>query len=235
MYGEHKIPFKFEQEGLRLSVAKEEGRILYRRECLDQTSEKILLLKSGRLLLNPVEPLLTPKELTPYLMIAFSHSLNMAPKTIETVFISFPIEIGVYLLTDGEPHAVDAFSLVPPKFSLYGDPRNGTLCKYWKSEVWAAPPETDSLKQGLMELKVVNPTPGWVEIKRAIFNAYGMKIYYTAQLVAMKAEMRIRSGETAETEFENAPFKKGMLRSREMYVSHKLSMQSSKFVMEAGL
>ena len=52
-----------------------------------------------------------------------------------------------------------------------------------------------------MELTLRNVTSDWVSISKAVFSAYGMKLYY-ADDVFMKARMDIRSKSTAETSFE---------------------------------
>ena len=52
-----------------------------------------------------------------------------------------------------------------------------------------------------MELTLRNNTSDWASISKAVFSAYGMKLYYDAD-VFMKARMDIRSKSTADTSFE---------------------------------
>lgn len=235
MYGCYDIPFNLEREDFLLAVDKADGQFIYRRECLDSKTEHILMLDQGQILVNPIEPLQMPKEFSPYLQIVLQRKLWVPPKASKAVFLKFPIEIGVYIASAEDNKLLDCFTFVKPKLTLYGDPRNGFLCKYWKSEVFPAVPETDPLKEGVIELKLTNQSTGWVQVNKAIFNAYGMKIYYTDRLVSMKAEMKIRAADTAEVEFEDTPLEAEMTKSFETYVSKKLSIQTTKFIMELGL
>ena len=96
-------------------------------------------------------------------------------------------------------------------------------------------PTVNVLQQGVIELSLTNATTGWVELTQAVFNAYGMKIFYNDRLVAMKASIKLRAGDIAETDFENSPLENGMTHSLEAYTARKLLVTSTKFVMEYGL
>ena len=96
-------------------------------------------------------------------------------------------------------------------------------------------PSRDPLYEGIMELRIANTNTEWVEMNKAVFNAYGMKIYYNESQVSMKAEMKIRTGDIAETDFEDAPLESNMTNALEIYTARKLSVTSPKFVMEFGL
>jgi hypothetical protein len=52
-----------------------------------------------------------------------------------------------------------------------------------------------------MELTLRNTTSEWASISKAVFSAYGMRLYYDAD-VFMRARMDLRSKDTAETGFE---------------------------------
>lgn len=86
-----------------------------------------------------------------------------------------------------------------------------------------------------MEFTVANTNPQWVELTKAAFNAYGMRLYYSDTVASMKASMTLRGGHIAETDFVNAPLKEGMNKSLEVYTVKKLSVTTTKFVMEYGL
>lgn len=86
-----------------------------------------------------------------------------------------------------------------------------------------------------MELIIRNTTSRVMEITMAVFNPYGMKIYYSDDMVSVRAEMKIFSETVAETDFVNSPLKKGMKKSIKLYTARKLPGVSSKFTMEAGL
>ena len=235
MFGQYDIPIRIEQEGITVSVQKEGENILYTRECLGESVEKILVAGSGKLLLNAVEPVNKPTTLPSHLLIEFANTLQVEPKGTMNIFLTFPVEIAVFMPSNEEFEVIDAFTLARQKFTLYGDPINGVICKYWKSSIYTAEPSLNRIEEGLIELAVTNTTTGWVEVTKAVFNAYGMKIFYDAERVSMKANMKLKAGGSAETECMDEPIVEGMTKSIEIYTVRKLSVTKKNFIMEFGL
>ncbi|MFC1819805.1 DUF432 domain-containing protein [Thermodesulfobacteriota bacterium] len=151
------------------------------------------------------------------------------------MFLTFPIEIGIYISSGKDFKRLDSFSLAKPKYTLYGDPWQGLICKHWNSDIFPVAPVADLFQKGIIELKISNNHTSWVEINHVVFNAFGMKIYYDNQKVSMKAKMKITGKGLAETEFIDSPLESGMKKSLEIYVVKKLSLATPKFVMELGL
>ena len=235
MFGEYDIPVNIQKDNLTISVQQEDEGFIYRRICLEEKAEKNLLINKGKIILNPVEPLNKPKSLTTYLLIKLDKTLVLEPKSTKKVFLKFPIEIGVYLSNSQDLQVLDVFTLTKSKFTVYGDPRNGVLCKHWKSDIYASAPSVDPFYEGVMQMRIENANPDCVEITKAVFNAYGMKIYFNNRMAAMKATMNIRSGGIADTGFRDSPVEEGMTNSLEIYTARKLSITSKEFVMEFGL
>ena len=235
MFGSYNIPLKIEEESLVLSFDKEEDLYFYKREHPYGTMEKVLLLDTGKILINPIEPLNTPKDITSNLLIEFERSIVVGPKVTKKIFITFPVEIGIFISGNKNFEVLDVFTLVYQKFTLYGDPRNGLICKYWKSEVYSSIPTKNPIFEGIIELNIINDTLRWIEVNKAVFNAYYMKIYYNDVMVSMKAKMKIIGEEMAETDFINSPLITGLKKSTELYTTKKVSVIGQKFLMEAGI
>lgn len=236
MYGKYDLPFHITQDDLSLSIERRgEKSYQYSRICREESVEKTLVLSKGDLLVHPVEPLNTPKNITPYLLIEFDKKLWLEPKATHKIFLSFPIEIAVLILLNKESKLIDSMSLTASKFTLYGEPNNGVICKYWKSGLHETAPSLNPFQEGLLELTVSNTTRNWEEVGKAVFNAYGMKLHYSPTRVAMKAKMIVDEGRTAETEFQDAAFERGMKKAQESYPARKLSMTTTTFTMENGL
>jgi len=74
-------------------------------------------------------------------------------------------------------------------------------------------------------------------VTQAVFAAYGMKIYYSDDMVAMRANMKIVSKKVAEMDFVNSPLKKGMKRSLELYTSRlrQIPVIAARFLMDEGI
>jgi len=235
MFGLHKVPLRIEKAGISLRVRKEGEVLVYRRECRGEKVEKTLLTSNGKILINPIEPLNTPKEITPYLLIHFEKALLVEPKITTEVFLTFPVEIGIFVSQNEHFEICDIFTIAKQKFTLYGDPRSGVICRYWGSNVHSSIPTGNPFQEGVLQLNIRNTTAKWIEVSKAVFNAYGMKIYYNDKKVSMKAELKLMSKGSAETDSIDSPLEERMKKSLELYTTRKLAITTTKFMMEAGL
>ncbi|MDR7666258.1 DUF432 domain-containing protein [Methanosarcina sp. Z-7115] len=203
MYGYYVPPFSVEKEGISISVENTGEQWIYRRTLGTDEVEKLILGDSKHLIINPVEPLNTPKEITPNLLIEFEKTLLLAGGAKRKIFLTFPIEIGVFISDkdDKNLQLLDVLSLVRQKFTLYGEVSNGVICKHWKSKICSTSPSPSPLQEGVLELTLRNTSSDWASISKVVFSAYGMKLYYDND-VFMKAHMDILNRNTAETSFE---------------------------------
>ncbi|MBC8414636.1 DUF432 domain-containing protein [bacterium] len=238
MYGIYHIPLAFKENGINLTIEKKDGGIQYLRDGGEKKVEKVLLAKDCYVLVNPVEPLHTPKDLTPYLLIEFGKKLVLEPRGSSRIYLKFSAEIGIFAgrseKNTKDFRIIDIVSTDPGKYTLYGDVRTGILCKYYKSDIYMAMPRVVPLMEGIIELHIENKSDRWTEISMAVFNAYLMKIYYNKDKMGMKASMSIIDKDIAETSFSDSPLHKGMKKAVEHYVSRGIIMTSSNFVMEWG-
>ncbi|MBE0521469.1 MAG: DUF432 domain-containing protein [Candidatus Methanoperedenaceae archaeon] len=235
MFGFYEIPLNIEKNGISISVEGEGGSLVYRRESPEGSVKKNILAKGGKLLINPVEPLIKPEELTPYFLVEFSKSVMIEPKAESKIYIKFPVEIGVFIAGERHYDILDCVTLMKQKLTLYGDASNGLICKYWLSDVYNSIPQAEPFHEGVIELNIINTTSRWIELTKAVFNAYGMKIYYGTDRVSMRANLRILGENFAEIDFIDAPIKSGMEKSLEHYTVRRMSVLTTKFVMEMGL
>jgi hypothetical protein len=235
MFGYHDIPLKIKKEGVSIFTKRVGDHLSYKREYTDEKVEKILLTKTDKILINPIEPLHKPKELTPYLLIELEKAIVIEPRAAKKVFLKFPIEMGVFISGQEDFKILDIITLMKQKLTLYGEVRGGIICKYWFSEVYTSIPSLNPIKEGVIELTITNSTPKWHELSKVVFNAYGMKIYYNENNVSMRSHMKIMSGGIAEIDFYDSPIYKEMKKALELYTARKLRIAATKFVMEWGL
>jgi hypothetical protein len=232
MFGTHDIPVEFREGEISVSLHREQDVLIYHRECLGDACDKRMFSKAENILMVPTEPVTQPKAITPYLFIKFDKTLLLEPESTARIYVTFPVEIGVFVSAGGKLQFIDGFTLSQKKFTLYGEPSVGRICRYWSSGVHATIPDVDGLREGIMEVNIQNTDTDWVEVKKAVFNAYGIKIFYGQGMVSMKSNMKLRPGDTAETSFESSPIKAGMTKSAERYALKKISVATGKFVME---
>lgn len=205
----------------------------YHRKMGSEEVEKILL-KNSEIILNPIEPVNLPKSITNYLLIQFEKPIILEPASSIEVFLTFPIEIGVFITKNESFEDVDIFSFLKPKFALYGAPRGGVIARYWHSGVFSKIPKVDPIENGVMKLGIKNLSDSWCEVTKAVFDVYGMKIYYNENLVSSIAELRLHSRRVAETIFVDKPLLNGMMKAIELYIAKKIPILSTKFTMEWG-
>ncbi|MCS7130849.1 MAG: DUF432 domain-containing protein [Archaeoglobaceae archaeon] len=219
---------------LDLKVEAENGFYSYIRKMGDSEVRKIIL-KDAEVCLNPVEPVNLPKNITNYLYIGFKNPVLIAPVSSAEVYTTFPIEIGVIIRRENVYEDIDVFSFVNPKFALYGEPRGGVIGRYWEGEVFGKIPQVDPLREGILKLTILNLSHNWCEVSKAVFDVYGMEIYYNEKVVSSIAEMRIHSKRVADTSFVDEPLLNNMKKSIGLYSAKLLPMLSTKFTMEWGV
>jgi len=205
-------------------VERVNGKLIYEREGLRK------ILPECEIVVNPVEPINLPKNVTRYLEIEFPPIL-LKPNSSETIYLKFPIEIGVFAKHGDKVAVVDVFSYEKPKYTLYGSPRRGVVCRWFFSDVYYYIPEVDRLRHGVMRLDIKNGGD-WVEVGKVVLDCYAMKIYYDS-FASCWAEMKVIGKSTAITDFLDRPIAKGMKKALELYTTRRLMGKS--FTMEWGL
>ncbi len=235
MFGYHDVEgFQAEIGEYRIRTEKVGPFYRYFRENGDRT-EKDLSVEKGRLIINPVEPVNMPKSITNFLQIKFSKPFFVEPKSAIEVYATFPVEIAVFIAAKKSVGIVDIFSLQKPKYTLYGNPRDGIICRYWESDLYSEIPQVDKYREGVIKLRIVNSDDEWIEISNAVFDVYGMKIYYDEEIVYSSASINILSPKVAETRFIEQPLKEKMRKALELYTARRIAVTALKFVMEWGL
>lgn len=235
LYGDKEIPFLTETDDLSIRAEMRDGFLKYTRVCMGEEQNHHLAISRGTVRIHPVEPLHVPKMLTHFLMIAFDTSILIEPNHSKEVFVTFPVEIAVLVLCGDSEEILDVFSVSRTKYTLYGEPHDGVICRYWNSPVSTVKPDCDLSREGVLQLTLKNETNRWIDVSRSIFNGYGMKIYFSDTIITMKAVMRITGKNLAETDFLATPPEPGMQQGTELFAVKKLSMQSRKFLMEGDL
>ena len=236
MYGTYKPPLSFKGKNFYISLKKQDNIWKYRRKIGKEESEKEVVFSKGEVIINPVEPVNLPKEICSYLFVELSKDIIFAPKERIKFYITFPVEIAVIISSGKNFRLLDIFTFVSPKYTLYGNIRTGVICKYWKSDIYTKIPKIDTLKEGVIEVNALNNSSEWIDVKRLVFTAYGMKIYYNKSLVSMRAIVKILGEEIAETSFIDSPLKANMKKSVEIFRTKKIVIPlQEKFIMEEGV
>ncbi len=233
MFGRYTDTFRSEKSDILVETERSGDLLIYRRNCEGRTFERILISETGETIINPVEPVNLPGDITDLLMIEFSPIL-IEPGLARTFYLKFPVEVGVFLEAAKDIEVLDIFGLGTQKYTLYGPPTSGAIARWYRSAVYTEIPEVEPLREGVMELSIQNASREWVEVSHAVFDSVDMKIYYN-DIVATTATMKIVTAHMAETDFIDTPLMPDMARSIELYTARKIPVINRGYLMEWGL
>ena len=63
-FGSFKVPLKISDKNVKISVKVKKSGLVYHREAMGENVDKMLLASTGKIIINPVEPINTPKQIT---------------------------------------------------------------------------------------------------------------------------------------------------------------------------
>ncbi len=236
MFGRYDYPCRYEGDGVSFCIEQDGSLYRYRRSCGDYGTEKILSLTGAELYVHPVEPVNLPKEVTRYLEIEFA-PITVSPESDLTVYLTFPLEIGVILRRNTEYQLLDVFSKALPKYSLYGIPESGVITRYWKSPVSDTLPAPCTGESGVLRLRIRNIGKSWADVGRVVLDATYISLYF-GPFVSMAAEMVVFSRDIAETRVLDEPLQEGMDAAIQIITMNRLRMIAAEtrgFFMEHGV
>lgn len=232
MFGVYQFGAHFNVGTATIGTYRDAGLCIYHRKA-DVEVTKILSAASP-LLVTPVEPVTQPRDITHYLLIELEKSLFLAPESVFTGFLTFPLEIGVYITAKEHVELIDAFTFSAPKYTLYGTPSSGVVCRWWKSSVSKEVPDVSFFTEGVMKVTFQNTVGEWVELRKVVFDAYGMQIFYR-ETACMHSSVRVLSTSMARTSFSETPFAEGMEKAVKLFTVRKIPIVEKDYVMEWGL
>ncbi len=233
-WGPYSCPAEVNLDGIKIRLEERDKGFMYHRNGAGENVEKLVLSKKGKLYLSPVEPVNKPLLLSSHLLIEITAPILVEPHSTRSIFLEFPVEIAVSVgrRETGE-NIIDIFTNGKNKHTLYGNVKDGVICKYWRSDPFSTFPKLNPLEAGVLQLEIQNPGAGWVEVSKTVLSAYGMKIYYGGNLVTLNAVMKIINDNDAETSFIDSPLQPGLTAAAERY-STRLLTQQGKMLMEEG-
>jgi len=233
MYGRYGYSFHYSDDLITLDIKKEGEIYRYTRTQGDETVEKTIISEKGKIIINPVEPLNLPTVVSHHLEIEFE-PIFIEPDGNKSIYLTFPIEIGIFLVAKKDIEVLDIFSFESQKYSLYGSSSEGIITRWARSSITSEAPQIDPLKNGVLHLTILNQAHEWIKVSHVVLDGYAMKIYYD-NTAAMEATMELLSPHTAETRFSTSSPDKGMKKSIEIYSTRNIPIVKRTYSMEWGL
>ncbi|MDI9633291.1 MAG: DUF432 domain-containing protein [Methanolinea sp.] len=234
MFGRYTIPFRVEAGGVSVETRPAGQFTRYERVSSAGRVEKTLGFREGEITINPVEPVNLPQEITGTVEFHFP-PVALMPLSEVTVYLTFPVEIGVFSGTGDSHTLIDVFSLATPKYSLYGTPEKGVITRHVETRVHDRPPEVDPLREGILSLAIRNTGRDWVWVSRAVFESPSFRIFYGPHAV-ISAEMMVYSRHLGETWVQKTPPSEGMAEALRIFPTKKsLIPEKPSYLMEYGV
>ena len=243
MFGEFTPPWSSEGGGLSLSLDMREGHYQYRRDLNGERIERSISVGLSRLLVHPVEPFNAGRGIAGHLEIEFP-MLILEPAATETIHLTFPIEIGVFVEGLRETELLDVFSVEKPKYSLYGSPRHGVITRFARSARHRELPEVDGSREGVLRLAIRNTLNEWARVSRVVLSEEEMHLY-ALEFAGMMAMMRITGKDAAEILGVDRALVGGMRKAHDLFTAKRIlrldttprlpCMERKGFLMEGGL
>ena len=243
MFGEFTPPWQYSGDGLSLSVEMREGHYQYVRDLAGVRVERSISVGLNRLLVHPVEPFNTGPVPVRHLEVEFPPLILEAGAT-ETIFLTFPIEIGVFVEGLRDTEVLDIISVEKPKYSLYGTPKGGVITRFAGSARHREAPRVDPTREGVLKLSLRNTLPEWARISRVVLSGAEMHLY-VSDFAAMVAVMRITSRAGAEVSGVDRALRGGMRRAYDLFTAKRVlelgaptripGVEPKGYTMEAGL
>ncbi len=234
MFGKYDLNEEIKEEDIEIKISGKGKIKKYYRKAGEEEIEKIVSAESGNLYVVPVEPVNLPKlGVAEHLMIELEKPYIIEPSVEDTFYLKFPVEIGVFLVDKRDVERIDIFTKARQKYILYGSPEQGIICRWWKSRAYSEKPEVNKIQEGIIRIDIKNSYREWVEVKKFVFRAFDMKIFYNDHAY-MHAYINLLKKTMAETAF-NSRKPKNMNASIDIYEAKGIKKFEKKFVMEWGL
>ena len=154
----------------------------FRQDSEGKIVEKMIPIKSNELKIElaPIRPLNHPARRTGYVFLKFDKEIYLNQSSAASIFVHCPIEVGIFLIHDSKRESLDWVTCNPlnSRFSLYGSPDTGTLCKY--AEVSLATDFSDSIPyvEGVMKIIIENNLDSGQTVSKVIFPITDNSLYY---------------------------------------------------------
>jgi len=238
MFGVYGLDLNIEEKDIKIELSGKGAEKRYFRKVGNEEVEKKVYANKGEIIVSPVPPVNLPVNVSKHLMIELNKNIFIKPAAEQQLFVKFPLEIGVFLSDEKDIEPLDIFTKTNIKYTLYGAPEDGFVCRWWKSNIYDSIPEFDKFYEGVMKLKIKNSYNEWSEINKIVFNTLGMKIFYK-DYAYCSANLEIIKKSVGKTYFDEKI--KGMNEAVDLYFakSRRLGLSITKeiekeFFMERG-
>lgn len=203
-YGTHTVKEKLEfclPDNSIIIERVSADKFRYRRMTSSGIVEKIIAVRMPNLEIEfvPIHSLYTPSFKTDYMFLRLMQPIFVSRNSVTDIFVSVPIEIGLFFTGNEIREPFDIFSCAPScsRYALYGDPDQGTLCKYAKVVIHTRKEKLDRYICGGLKITIDNELGTGISLGKVVFPLQDHDIYYNnvdAVYDDLKIDVRDRLG-----------------------------------------
>lgn len=157
-----------------------DGKFSYSRTSNDITIKKIIQgsLQTAQIEIVPVLPVHVPSYKTDFFFLRFDETLFVESGSTMHLDVCIPIEVGVFVITEGKSSGFDFFSCDPlnSRFGLYGTPEDGKLCKYGLVSANGSTPQ--EFTQARFGIEITNELHESASVGKIVFPATDHDLHY---------------------------------------------------------
>jgi hypothetical protein len=160
----------------------------YRRFEADECVVKNTIASAGALEMGilPVAPVHVPARYGSNMMLKFANPLVMQSHSSLDAYFKMPYEIGAVSFDNGRASVIDAISLGLAKYGLYGNPEDGSVCRSYRTELYAENPEPKMHQEAVGSVRLRNETDTTQTVNKLVFPVAGVDFYYDRDRVFFK-------------------------------------------------
>lgn len=200
--------FQFKDNSIKLERTDSNSYLYQRIKNEKIISEHKILFQSSEdeLAIYPARPITQPQPISHHILIRIDPPVVIPPRASVTHNLLMPIEIGVFTTSGtSNNYLIDSFSLLNPKFALYGLPESGYICRYYKSNSGEKINAEKYLEASII-MRFENSLDDWISIQKIVMDAYMIDFYLKGDDVYLEdSNMVIENGNIASVYLNNKP------------------------------
>lgn len=152
------------------------NRYVYERYEEDELKLKKIIASDDILNIGifPISPQNVPNRYANHMMLVLSSPIVIGAKSSIECYTLMPIEIGIVINST----IIDAYSLGYTKYTLYGIPERGIICRYYQSEVYTDIPKAEPLRTAIVRCLIKNYDNDTKTISKIVYPIEGADLYY---------------------------------------------------------
>jgi hypothetical protein len=164
------------------------NKFSYSRNHSGEVTKKTIHHKAENLRVQfaPILPIHLPSYKTDFVFLRFTDPIVISGNAVTELAIRFPIEIGMFLM-EAHLDMLDCFTCKSrySRFSLYGTPEDGRLCKYAKIPLFFDRGDQDHLAYANLKIKIKNELEKSASVGKIVIPASDHDLYYNNNSVMM--------------------------------------------------